>query len=95
MLNAVTIDGLWHHEKNHNYHFKWIHDSMADLHLLLDGRRLKAQARERRQAMQRILYEALRDAIAQGRLQAGAVLPSSRDLARDLAMARNGVIYAY
>lgn len=68
---------------------------MADLHLLLDGRRLKAQARERRQARQRVLYEALRDAIAQGRLQAGAALPSSRDLARDLAMARNGVIHAY
>lgn len=68
---------------------------MADLHLLLDGRRLKAQAIKKRQALQRVLYEALRDAIAQGRLQAGAVLPSSRDLARDLAMARNGVIHAY
>ncbi|MBI5925916.1 MAG: PLP-dependent aminotransferase family protein [Aquabacterium sp.] len=68
---------------------------MADLHLLLDGKRLKAQAIKKRQALQRVLYEALRDAIAQGRLQAGAVLPSSRDLARDLAMARNGVIHAY
>lgn len=68
---------------------------MADLHLLLDGRRLKSQAIKKRQPLQRVLYEALRDAIAQGRLQAGAVLPSSRDLARDLAMARNGVIHAY
>ena len=68
---------------------------MVDLHLLLDGRRLKSLATRRRQPLQRVLYEALREAIAQGRLQAGAVLPSSRDLARDLAMARNGVIYAY
>lgn len=68
---------------------------MADLHLLLDGQRLKAQANRKRQALQRVLYEVLRDAIAHGRLQAGAVLPSSRDLARDLSMARNGVIHAY
>lgn len=68
---------------------------MADLHFLLDARRLKAMARARRQALQRTLYQALQEAIAQGRLQAGAVLPSSRDLARDLGMARNGVIHAY
>lgn len=73
----------------------WGHDFMADLHLLLDGRRLRAQANQSGQAMQRLLYESLREAIAQGRLQAGAVLPSSRDLARDLVMARNGVIHAY
>jgi GntR family transcriptional regulator/MocR family aminotransferase len=68
---------------------------MTDLTLLLDARRMKAQAARRRTPMQRALYEALRDAIAQGRLQAGAVLPATRELARDLVMARNGVIHAY
>lgn len=68
---------------------------MADLHALLDASGLRAQAHTRRQPLQRALYEVLRAAIAQGSLQAGAVLPSSRELARDLAMARNGVIHAY
>ncbi|MGC4059646.1 MAG: PLP-dependent aminotransferase family protein [Aquabacterium sp.] len=68
---------------------------MTDLTLLLDARRMKAQAARRRTPMQRALYEALRDAIAQNRLQAGAVLPATRELARDLVMARNGVIHAY
>lgn len=68
---------------------------MADLHTLLDAEDLKAQALRRRQPMQRVLYEALQQAVAQGHLQAGAALPSSRDLARDLGVARNSVIYAY
>lgn len=68
---------------------------MADLHALLDAKGLRAQACARRQPLQRALYEALKAAIAQGSLQAGAVLPSSRELARELAMARNGVIHAY
>lgn len=68
---------------------------MADLHLLLDKQALKAQARQRRLPAQRVLYEALQTAISQGRLRAGAALPSSRALSRDLDMARNCVIYAY
>lgn len=68
---------------------------MADLHFLLDARRLRTMAKARGQALQRTLYQALQEAIAQGRLQAGAVLPSSRDLAHDLGMGRNGVIHAY
>jgi GntR family transcriptional regulator/MocR family aminotransferase len=68
---------------------------MADLHFLIDARRLKMQARTRRRPLQRLLYEALKEAITQGRLQAGAVLPSSRDLAREMVVGRNGVIHAY
>ena len=41
------------------------------------------------------LEQALRDAIRDGRLQAGAVLPSTRVLARDLGMARSTVSEAY
>ncbi|MYN26428.1 MocR-like pyridoxine biosynthesis transcription factor PdxR [Duganella levis] len=44
---------------------------------------------------QRRLYEAAKAAIHQQRLGAGGKLPSSRDLARDLGMARNTVIAAF
>src|SRR5262249_1414569 len=41
------------------------------------------------------MYEGLRAAILEGRLRAGARLPSSRLLARDLAVSRNTVLSAY
>lgn len=44
---------------------------------------------------QRRLYEAAKAAIHQQRLAAGSKLPSSRDLARDLGIARNTVIAAF
>jgi GntR family transcriptional regulator/MocR family aminotransferase len=44
---------------------------------------------------QRRLYEAAKAAIHQQRLGAGTKLPSSRDLARDLGIARNTVIAAF
>lgn len=71
---------------------------MTDLSLLLgrhllDARR-HAPAGARVPAQHR-LYEALRQAILQGALLPGAVLPSSRELARELGMARNGVLHAY
>ncbi|MGV7207828.1 PLP-dependent aminotransferase family protein [Oxalobacteraceae bacterium A2-2] len=44
---------------------------------------------------QRRLYEAAKAAIHQERLAAGSKLPSSRDLARDLGIARNTVIAAF
>ncbi len=44
---------------------------------------------------QRRLYEAAKVAIHQQRLPAGSKLPSSRDLARDLGIARNTVIAAF
>ena len=43
----------------------------------------------------RQLYDALRDAILEGRLPAGARLPSSRVLAGDLDVARNTVLTAF
>lgn len=43
----------------------------------------------------RQLYDALRDAILDGRLVAGARLPSSRRLASDLGVGRNTVLAAY
>ncbi|WP_229258978.1 MocR-like pyridoxine biosynthesis transcription factor PdxR [Duganella flavida] len=44
---------------------------------------------------QRRLYEAAKEAIHKQQLTAGAKLPSSRDLAKNLAVARNTVIAAY
>lgn len=45
--------------------------------------------------MYRQLYDKLRMAILQGRLRAGAKLPSTRGLAQELAIARNTVMGAY
>jgi GntR family transcriptional regulator/MocR family aminotransferase len=44
---------------------------------------------------QRRLYEAAKKAIHQHQLSAGSKLPSSRDLARDLSIARNTVVAAF
>ena len=55
-----------------------------DLHLNLAGSRVRAA-----------LEAALRDAVRTGRLDAGTRLPSSRDLAADLGIARNTVADAY
>ncbi len=65
---------------------------MADLDLVIDRRQFK---RRHSVPAQRRLYLALRDAILAGRLQPGALLPSSRVLAQDLGMARNTAIHAY
>lgn len=59
-------------------------DSGLDLHLLVDRRRKVAS-----------LEEALRDAIAEGRLGGGTRLPPSRTLAVDLGIARNSVAEVY
>jgi GntR family transcriptional regulator/MocR family aminotransferase len=56
----------------------------TDLHLDLAGSRVRAG-----------LEAALRDAVRTGRLAAGTRLPSSRDLAADLGIARNTVADAY
>lgn len=56
-----------------------------DLHISLDGRR----------HLTRQLYRQIRDAIMEGRLRAGDLLPSSRELARRLEVSRNTVVVAY
>ncbi|MGW1507773.1 MocR-like pyridoxine biosynthesis transcription factor PdxR [Streptomyces sp. NPDC002394] len=56
----------------------------SDLHLELHGPRLRAG-----------LMDALREAVRSGRLEDGTRLPSSRQLAADLGMARNTVADAY
>jgi GntR family transcriptional regulator / MocR family aminotransferase len=58
--------------------------SGIDLHLELAGSRVRAA-----------LEAALRDAVRSGRVAAGVRLPSSRDLAADLGIARNTVADAY
>src|SRR5262245_1239870 len=59
----------------------------VDLHLdLPDARRSRVRAR---------LEGSLREAVRSGRLLAGARLPSSRNLAADLGVARNTVADAY
>jgi GntR family transcriptional regulator/MocR family aminotransferase len=55
-----------------------------DLHLELAGSRVRAA-----------METALRDAVREGRLAPGVRLPSSRDLAADLGVARNTVADAY
>lgn len=55
-----------------------------DLHLAVDGTRPT-----------RALESALREAVRSGRLRPGSRLPSSRDLAADLGVARNSVADAY
>ena len=52
---------------------------------------LAAEARSRHVA----IYDALRDAMLVGRLVAGARLPATRDLARQLGVARGTVVAAY
>src|SRR5262252_5565884 len=52
---------------------------------------IKGEARP----MQVAIYDALRSAMQQGRLRPGARLPSSRDLARQLRVARGTVVLAY
>ncbi|MGI4861901.1 MAG: PLP-dependent aminotransferase family protein [Janthinobacterium lividum] len=61
---------------------------------LLVGAYARSHA-SRHYSQQRILYEALRDAILRGELKAGIRLASSRSLADTLRIARNSVLYAY
>jgi GntR family transcriptional regulator/MocR family aminotransferase len=60
-------------------------ENRLDLHVSLDGRRgVTVQ-----------VYRQIRDAVMDGRLRAGDVLPSSRELARGLQLSRNTVVLAY
>src|SRR4029450_8778906 len=54
--------------------------------------RLDAEAQ---QPLNQQIYQGLRSAILNGRLHVGARLPSSRELAMDLAISRNTVLNAY
>src|SRR4249919_3866587 len=65
---------------------EWTTSHGVDVHLDLDG-----SGSGRRAAIE----DALRTAIQDGRLGAGAALPSTRALARDLAVARGTVTAAY
>jgi len=53
------------------------------------------RAAEPIQALNRALYDCLRQAILDGSLPAGARLPASRELAQELAVSRNSVTHAY
>lgn len=46
-------------------------------------------------ALNRQLYDCLREAILDGSLPPSSALPASRDLAREIAMSRNTVLHAY
>lgn len=65
---------------------------MVDLRFLCDQARLGERAGL---SQRRGIYLALREAIADGRLPAGSVLPATRALACELSLARNSLIYAY
>ncbi|MGF6595632.1 GntR family transcriptional regulator/MocR family aminotransferase [Paraburkholderia sp. GAS448] len=54
-----------------------------------------AQSNGRRLPRQRLLYEALRSAILDGKVAQGSRLPATRVLAEELGIARNSVLYAY
>src|SRR5215472_17141189 len=62
----------------------WSTSAGLDVHLDLSGTRPRAR-----------LESALRDAVRSGQLAAGAAMPPSRSLARDLGVARNTVAQAY
>ena len=49
----------------------------------------------RKVSQQRMLYEALRDAIVSGALPANTLLPATRVLAQELGIARNSALFAY
>jgi GntR family transcriptional regulator / MocR family aminotransferase len=68
---------------------------LTDLHDLIDARRFRREALLANMPLQRALYERLKLGIMQGRVQAGAVLPSTRVLSQELGISRNGVIHAY
>ena len=51
--------------------------------------------RDSRVPLQRQLFDQLREAILEGRLRAGARLPSSRALARELGISRNTVLFTF
>lgn len=65
---------------------------MSDLHWLKNDPLLLPGVPE---PLQRRLYRVLREAVVEGRLQAGAVLPSTRALSGLLKIARNTVLHAY
>lgn len=68
---------------------------MSDLHDLLNPYRFREEAARLKLPLQKALYEALKHGIVHGRLLPGASLPGSREMAQELGMGRNGVIYAY
>ena len=51
--------------------------------------------RQREVSLKRQIYQTLRDQIINGRIEAGEVLPSTRELAKQLAVSRNTVCEAY
>jgi len=81
----------WFHEKSHTMEEEGGHD-VSDLHWLKNHPLLLRGGSE---PLRRRLYRVLRQAVVDGRLQAGAILPSTRSLADLLEMARNTVLYAY
>lgn len=81
----------WFHEKSHTMEEEEGHD-VSDLHWLKNHPLLLRGGSE---PLRRRLYRVLRQAVVDGRLQAGAILPSTRSLADLLEMARNTVLYAY
>jgi len=68
---------------------------LSDLQALFTPRWFRQQARRSQLPLQRLLYELLKQAVQSGQLLPGAVLPATRELARDLGVSRNGVIHAY
>ncbi len=68
---------------------------MSDLHDLLSPHRFREEASRLKLPLQKVLYEALKRGIVEGRLMPGASLPASREMAQDLGISRNGVIHAY
>jgi GntR family transcriptional regulator / MocR family aminotransferase len=64
-----------------------------DYQLLFD--QYKAKHSGMKQSQQRSLYSCIREAILSGKLLPETILPGSRSLAAELAIARNSAIYAY
>jgi GntR family transcriptional regulator/MocR family aminotransferase len=80
---------LWHYQWSQQSLFLW---SQMSLSLILDTLPEETAVGVPRQQR---LYRQLKAAILERRLAAGARLPPSRQLAAELAIARNTVLYAY
>ncbi len=80
----------WFYEKIHTCPYLWNQKGAMDYRFLLT-----ADLSSPRVSRQRQLYSNLRAAIAAGRLVANHRLPGSRELAEQLGIARNTVVYAF
>ena len=85
--NGTYTSSIFAHYIGTNFHMSKIATSLPTATISLD--------RSSSTALYRQLYDQLREAILSGRLSPGTRLPSTRELADDLEIARNTVLTAF